>query len=121
MGKIEVLELRSLARLLGLSDERVRQVVREEVVEEKMVTPQFDVYIGSRAVRVVSWEAAREHWIGKKTLNPVQEQYLDDQLRTGTIVTALSFPIGEEEPKETEIRILNAGVFRARRSSGAVL
>ena len=119
MRKVEVIELRTLARLLGLSDERVRQVVRGEVDDAKKITPQFDFFIGSRAVRVVSWEAARERWLGKKkVLNPYQERYLDE-LRSLSIVTGITYQDGHEKPEELEVQVLGAAVFPARDVSGA--
>lgn len=111
MKTVEVIEPRALARLLSLSDERIRQVRRSGELTE------FDVYIGARAITVISWESARNTFLkGKgKELSPFQEQYLK-QIRAGSIVIPLSYSDEEGEGEKTELKVLNSGAFRARRS-----
>ncbi len=120
---VEGIEPRCLARLLNLSDERVRQVLNETDEDNQFkVAPQFDIYIGARPIRLVALESALNHWFGKqRPLDPFQIQYLN-QLRALTIVTAITYQVGSENPKESDkfvVNVLGSALFPARRTSGA--
>lgn len=108
---LEVIDQRSLARLLGFSDEAVRQACRSD--DPVKIDPQFDIYIGPRIVRVVSLVAALDYWGGVENLHPRQAKYLSD-LRVGTITIPLSYSEGHEGPEGIRLAIVNSGGFPAR-------